>query len=114
MTPLAESMESSAMTDTEIEKIATGFVLWAIQEWGQSEAERIGSVQAALDAAHIQATATCWPVFGGIWPKPCAGPDADRAAAWLQEITDTMRRGHFEDEVAHVEAFIRKARGEQQ
>lgn len=84
------------------DRIANTFVLRAIQDWGQSEAERIAAVQAVLDAAKFNATATCSPVFGGIWPKPCSGPDAGPASAWLRNLTDTMPRGKFEDEVAHV------------
>ena len=86
--------------------IAERFVLQAIQEWGQSKAERIAAVQAVLDAAGFKADAQGWPVFGGIWNKPCTGPDGEAASAWLKNLTDTMQRGDFNDEVRHVAALI--------
>lgn len=90
--------------------VATTFVLRAIQDWGQSEAERIAATQAVLDAAGFKATAACGPVFGGIWPKPCTGPDAERAMEWLQKLTDQMPRGRFQDEEAHVAERIKAAK----
>jgi hypothetical protein len=86
------------------------FVLRAIQEWGQADEERIKAVQGVLDAAGFDAKATCWPVFGGIWPKPAEGPQGEAASAWLRELTDTMERGHYEDEVEHVERAIQARR----
>jgi len=89
-----------------VNRIATSFVLHAIQEWGQSTEKRIAAVQAVLDAVGFDARATCAPVFGGIWPKPCEGIDGFAASEWLKDLTRTMKRGHFEDEVAHVEHYI--------
>lgn len=86
--------------------IADRFVLKAIQEWGQPTAERIAAVQAVLTAAKFSATATCYPVFGGIWPKPCDGPDGEAATQWLRHLTNSMPRGRFENETAHVAAEI--------
>ncbi len=82
------------------------FVLQGIQEWGQSEANRIAAVQGVLDAAGFDAKAICWPVFGGIWGKQCEGPDGEAATRWLQNLTDTMQRGEFNEEAAHVDRLI--------
>lgn len=90
----------------EINDIAEWFVLQAIQEWGQPEAERVKAVQRVLDAAGIDAQATCWPVFGGIWPGPCTGHEAERATQFLSALTKTMQRGKFEREAAHVVSCI--------
>lgn len=90
-------------------RIPETFILRAIQEWGQSDDDRRRAVQGVLDAAGFNATATCGPVFGRIWPKLCDGPDGELASAWLKELTDTMPRGRFEDEAAHVAAAIDKA-----
>lgn len=87
-------------------RAAIRFILMAIQDWGQSEEERISAVQGVLDAAGFNAKTTCSPAFGAIWPKACSGPDAVAASAWLQMLTDTMRRGKFEDEVEHVEKCV--------
>ena len=87
-------------------RTAENFVLTAIQEWGDPDEKRVAAVQAVLDAAGFDATATCWPVFGGIWPKPCAGNDGEAATAWLKELTDTMPRGRVQDEIAHVDSTI--------
>ncbi len=87
-------------------KIATKFLMMAIQEWGQSDSERVTAVQDLLNAAKFDAVATCAPVFGGIWPTLCTGPDADTATVWLKEMTNTMPRGKFEREVEHIERFI--------
>lgn len=92
------------------ESAAKRFVLRAIQDWGQSDADRIGAVQAVLDAAGIRATATCGPVFGGIWPKSCNGPEAQRATAWLKSLTESMKRGEFNREAQHVDDMIEAAR----
>ena len=59
--------------DTAYERIATRFMLEAIQDWGQTEEERRQAVQNLLDAAGFDAKAIKGPVFGGIWPKPCTG-----------------------------------------
>lgn len=85
---------------------ASTFISMGIQEWGQPEAVRIAAVQDVLDAAGFKATATCSPVFGGIWKSPCTGPDADAATAWLSNLTKTMPRGKFEREAEHVERMI--------
>ena len=49
----------------DAEKVATKFVIHAIQEWGDRDEKRIAAVQAVLDQAGFKATATCWPVFVG-------------------------------------------------
>lgn len=85
---------------------AVNFIFLAIQEHGQLESDRVLSVQGVLDAAGFDATATCWPVFGGIWPKPCVGRDAEAASSWLKTLTETMKRGDANEEFAHVEAMI--------
>lgn len=94
------------MTDST-NVIATRFILHGIQEWGQSEADRVRATQALVDAAGFKATATCGPVFGGIWPKPCEGPEGHAASLWLLDLTKTMPRGKFEDEQKHVEEAIK-------
>ena len=90
-------------------RIAVRFIINAVQDWGQPESERISAVQDVLNAAGFKATASCSPVFGGIWPLPCTGPEGEPATAWLKSITKTMKRGKFEDELAHVEKFIADA-----
>jgi hypothetical protein len=89
---------------------AARFVLRAIQEWGQADEERIKAVQGVLDAAGFDAKATCWPVFGGIWPKVAEGPEGEAASAWLRELTESMPRGKYEWEVEHVEKAIKARR----
>lgn len=86
--------------------VADRFVTMGIQEWGQSEEVRVKAVQGVLDAAGFNAKATCWPVFGGIWPKKCNGPDSEEASKWLKAMTDTMTRGRVQDEISHVEKCI--------
>jgi hypothetical protein len=90
----------------DIESVAHRFILRAVQDWGQPEAQRIAAVQSVLTAAGFAATATCSPVFGAIWPKPCDGPDSQAASAWLKNLCETMPRGKFEREVEHVAAAI--------
>lgn len=85
---------------------ASTFVLRAIQEWGQPHEHRVAAVQGVLDAAGFDAKATTFPVFGGIWNEPCAGPEGEEATAWLKSLTETMPRGRFQDEEAHVQRFI--------
>ncbi len=85
---------------------AEWFVMDAIQDWGQPPATRVAAVQAVLDAAGFCAVAKCGPIFGGIWLHACEGADGEAATAWLVKITETMPRGHYEDEVAHVEAAV--------
>jgi hypothetical protein len=92
------------------EQIATKFILQAIQDWGQSEAAGIAATQAVLDAAGFNAKATCRPVFGAIWPKPCVGKDGSSATEWLKQLTETMPRGKFENESSHVEKAIAERR----
>lgn len=92
--------------------IAAQFILLAVQDWGHPESKGIAATQAVLDAAGFIATATCRPVFGAIWPKPCVGPGAAAATEWLKSLTETMPRGKFETEVAHVEAAIAARKGE--
>ena len=93
----------------DVERIAEAFVLHAIQEWNDPPEKRIAAVQAVLDQAGFLATATSWPVFGGIWPTTCTGVQGNEATIWLQQMTDTMERGHFQDEVAHVVGCIKEA-----
>ncbi len=90
--------------------VADTFLFHAIQEWGQPIEARIAAVQNLLNEAGFDATATCPPVFGGIWPKPCEGDDAETASAWLKNLTETMVRGRYQDEVAHIESELAKAR----
>lgn len=97
----------------DLERVAALFMLHAIQEWGQSETERIQAVQAALDAAGFDARATCGPVFGRIWPKGCEGKDAELATLWLLALTDTMQRGEFNAEKRHVLNAIKARRAEE-
>ena len=100
-------MSDTAMSGTRsLGSIAQKFVLMAIQEWGQSEAERIAAVQAILDAAGFDATATCGPVFGGIWPTECIGPMGSEATIWLKKLTDTLPRGKFEREEQHIREMV--------
>ena len=102
---------SSPRERVTLETLANRFVLHAIQDWGDAPAARIQAVQDVLDAAGLKTTATCWPVFGGIWPKPCDGPDGAVATAWRQTRMDPKPRGHFQEESAHVVQMI-KARKE--
>lgn len=88
------------------ERVAEKFMLDAIQEWGQPERTRVAAVQTLLDAVGFKATATCWPIFGGIWPRPCEGEQADAATAWLKDLTSHLPRGKFETEVAYLRAEI--------
>ena len=92
---------------------ATRFMLQGVQEWGQSEDDRVKATQDLLDAAGFNAKALIGPILGGIWKEPCCeGPDEERATAWLRNLTDTMPRGRFQDEVAHIEKCIAQARAE--
>lgn len=91
--------------------IATAFVITAICDFGDPVEKKIATVQAVLDAAGFKAEATCWPVFGGIWPKPCEGKDGNVATVWLKDLTDTMVRGKVEREIEHVDVKIRERRG---
>ena len=80
-------------------------MLDAIQEWGDPPEVRIKAVQDVLDAAGFSATATCWPVFGGIWPKPCVGLEGAEASTWLQKLTAPMQRGKFEEAIDYDELW---------
>jgi hypothetical protein len=93
--------------ETMVNGVAKNFILWAVQDWGQPEAERIEAVQRVLNFANFDAKATCAPTFGAIWPKECEGPDGAEATQWLHDLTGTMQRGKLETEVAHVEVAIR-------
>lgn len=86
--------------------IAVKFMLQAVQDWGQGEGDRIAATQALLDAAGFDAKASCGPVFGAIWPKPCSGRDGEAATAWLKQLTETMERGEFNSECAQIDAAI--------
>lgn len=90
----------------ETKRVAEGFVMRAVQDWGQSVEQRVAAVQSVLDAAGFDAKATCVPVFGALWPQPCDGREAAEATAWLNTLTETMPRGRFESEAAHVAAAI--------
>lgn len=92
------------------DEVAEGFILHAIQDWGQSEQQRVAAVQRVIDAAGFDAQATCSPVFGGIWPEGCAGPDAEAATQFLRDLTQSMERGKFEREAAHVSSCIAQAK----
>jgi len=94
------------MTTNSINHIADKFILHAIQEWGDPPAIRIEAVQQVLDITGFKASATCWPIFGGIWPKPPTGEDGAAADNWLNILTGTMPRGKFEREAAHVADMI--------
>lgn len=91
-----------------VEAVARHFLMTAVQEWGDADKAKVAAVQEVLDVAGFKAAATCFPVFGAIWPKPCEGTEAAEATAWLKELVDTMRRGNAHDEIAHIEAKIRE------
>ena len=95
------STDIPRLSQPALDMIARKFVSEAVIGYG-SEAAQVQAVQAVLDAAGFDATATCAPVFGAIWPRPCAGTEADAASAWLDQITSTMDRGDFHNEVIHV------------
>ena len=101
------SVIARALSQPCLETLADGFILHAIQEWGDPPEVLIKAVQDVLDAAGFSATATCWAVFGGVWPKPCVGLEGSEASIWLQKLTDTMQRGKFEKESAHVATCIK-------
>lgn len=103
-------MRGEPLNDYDLDRIASRFVTSAICEWGQQGKERIDAVQQVLDAALFDAEAICWPIFGGIWPKQCEGPDAKAASEWLKDLTATMRRGKFEWERDHVIKAIQARR----
>lgn len=94
------------MTD----RAANIFMLQAIQEWGQSESERLSAVQGLLNAVGFDAVATCWPVFGGIWQKPCTGKDGEEATAWLKALTDNLKRGAYNSEVSQINEAVAQRR----
>lgn len=94
-------------------RVANNFMLDAIQEWGQPEEKRIAAVQAVVDAAGFNARATCFPVFGGIWPRGCEGPDGEAATQWLKNLTTKLKRGEYNSEVRQiVEAIDARTRSE--
>lgn len=95
------------------DRTANIFMLQAIQEWGQSESERLSAVQELLNAAGFDAVATCWPVFGGIWQKTCTGKDGEEATTWLQALTDNLKRGEYNSEVDQIEQAVKKRRESQ-
>ena len=95
------STDSPRLSQPALDTIARKFVSEAVICYG-SEAAQVQAVQGVLDAAGFDATATCAPVFGAIWPRPCDGPEADAASSWLDWLTSTMDRGDFHDEVTHV------------
>ena len=91
------------------EKAASRFMIEAICDWpGQKEETKIAAVQQLLDEAGFKATATSFPVFGGIWFSPCAGPDGEEATKWLKDLTDNLKRGKIEREIEQVQAAIEK------
>lgn len=86
--------------------VANVFMLQGIQEWGQTDEARIKAVQDLLDASGFDAIATCSPVFGGIWPKPCIGSDGVAASEWLRLLTKNLKRGEYNSEVRQIEEAI--------
>lgn len=89
--------------------MANLFIMRVVQDWPHiSEKQAIDAVQTVLDAAGFVANATCKPVFGGIWPKPCTGPDGAEATVWLQELTDglTRNRGDVNREIEYVKQVL--------
>ena len=107
---MTQDNSSSSSSSPPLKSIADQFVLHAIQERGDTPEVRVRAVQHVLDLAGFDAIATCWPVFGGIWRIPCGGPDGAAATAWLNELTDSMERGDFHKEAAHVVRFIQARR----
>jgi hypothetical protein len=74
-----------------------------VQDWPHHKpAAKLAAVQMVLDMAGFKAVATCWPAFGGMWPKTCDGPDGVEATAWLQELTNTLPRGEATLEIRHI------------
>jgi hypothetical protein len=69
-------------------------------------------VQDLLDAAGFEATAICWPIFGGIWKTPCEGKDGKATTEWLGLLTSNLKRGEFRSEVRQIKEAL-DARGEQ-
>lgn len=84
---------------------AQRFVSFSVHDEGP-EGLRLKAVQGVLDAAGFDAVATCWPVFGGMWLRPCKGPDGPEATEWLQSLTDTLPLGRKAEKAAHVEAAV--------
>ncbi len=72
---------------------------------------KVAAVQRLLDTAGFDARATCWPVFGGIWPQACTGPEGDEATAWLQELTNNLQRGDSNDEEKQIIAAVKERLG---
>lgn len=71
--------------------IAQLFIHRAVRRWSDhSEQVRVAAVQTVLDAAGFDATATCAPLNGSVWPQPCAGPEGDEATVWLKGLTDAL------------------------
>ena len=103
-------VNTGTLTDADIHGVATRFVMYGIQEWGQTDSTRIAVTQDVLSLAGFDAIATCGPVFGKIWPKECGGEDAAAATFFLKQLTELMPRGKFETEVDHVEQAIRLRR----
>ena len=99
------------MSEPELEvllDVCKCFMLWAVQEWGQDDAKRLGAVQDLLTAAGFDAVATCAPVFGGILPRsrPCTGPEGEAATQWLRSMLEDMPRGKLEEEAAHIQRAV--------
>lgn len=88
--------------DKNIKDVANRFMLQAICEWGQRREERIQAVQDVLDTVGFKAEAQGWPVFGGIWAKPCTGEEGEEATKWLKSLTDNLERGKIEHEIDQV------------
>jgi hypothetical protein len=90
----------------ERQTAASRFLSVAICEFFDPDEVKIAAVQSYLDAAGFDARATCWPVFGGIWMKPCEGPEGEAATAWLKSVTDSLRRGDANDELRQLVAQL--------
>lgn len=97
------------MTTIDSYGIAQLFIHDAIQDWPHvAEQRAIQAVQTVVDAAGFVATATCKPVFGGLWPKPCTGPDGEEATVWLKQLTDGLQkeRGDVNNEIEYVKRVL--------
>ena len=89
--------------------VATAFVLHALRESGQTDAERLHAVQSLVNAAGFDAVAGCWPTPDGAWPEPCRGLDGPAATLWLLRLTDGMPRRFGDQRQFVAEAVARRA-----
>lgn len=95
---------------------ANEFMLLSVQEWGQTEDERIAAFQAVLDEAGFDAKANCAPIFGAFLQQEpiCDGPDVAEADVWARAMLDTMPRGEFNAEVQHIQDAIDHAKADRE